>query len=597
LKLNYLNSNHLTRIAIKVVLFCCLFIWAVNPLLAQRDRKKKTDDGQISTARLSEAESVFTEGEKFFILEDYSKALLYFLRASELNPNNATIHYKLAEVLAKSSKEEDLRKASLSIDQAIKFDKKNKYYYLLAASISSSLGQFSKAATLFETMIKEVPDTEEYFFELATVYLFDKKDDEALRVYNRAESILGINEASSLQKQRIYLEKGKVAEAITEGEKLVGAFPEEERYVLALAELLSQDKQTDKAISKIEVFLKDNPDSPNAKMLLGGLYRDNGQEQKSRNYVIDLFDDAQVAVTSKVIMMSTYNATLAQAKSKGKEDVPLEVFVLELFKKLEINHPNEASVSVVGGDLFLTLGKNEDAKGQYLKAIRNGANSFESWQNLLYLETQAAQFDSVIMHSDEAMEAFPNQGMIYYFNGYAHLRKKDFRAAVTSLEQAKKLSASNTTLVAEMNSMLGDAYQSLKEYDKSARAYEEVLATNPFNEIVLNNYSYYLALRKTDLEKAEKMSTQLIKNHPDNAAYLDTHAWVLFSREKYREAKKVIEKAIATGEASATHFEHYGDILFQLGNIDEAVTQWRKAKSLDNSNEMIEKKIANRKIN
>jgi predicted Zn-dependent protease len=123
------------------------------------------------------------------------------------------------------------------------------------------------------------------------------------------------------------------------------------------------------------------------------------------------------------------------------------------------------------------------------------------------------------------------------------------------------------------------------------------MAFNPLNDVVLNNYSYYLSLRKADLEKAEKMSAQLIKNHPENAAYLDTHAWVLYSREKYREARKVMERALATGNVSATHFEHYGDILFQLGNIDDAVTQWRKAKSMDNSNEMIDKKIANRKIN
>jgi tetratricopeptide (TPR) repeat protein len=587
----------LTIAVTKIVLLSCFLIGLANSSIAQRDKRKKTESGPLSSARLSEAESVFTEGEKFFILEDYSKALLYFLRASELNPNNATIHYKLAEVLAKSNKEEDLRKASLSIEQAIKLEKKNKFYYLLGVSIYSSLGQFGKSAALFETMLKEVPDTQEYLFELATVYLFDKKEDDAIKVYNRAESILGVNEASSLQKQRIYLDKGKMQEAIAEGEKLVEAFPEEERYLLALAELLSQNKQTDKAIIRIETFLKDSPDAPGAKMLLGGLYRDSGQEQKSRNYVIDLFNDPEVAVNSKVIMMSTYTATLAQAKSKGKEDISLEVFALELFRKLEMVHPNEASVNVVGGDLFMTLEKREEAKTQYLKAIRKGVNSFESWQNLLYLETQAAQYDSVIVHAEEAIEIFPNQGMIYYFNGYAHLRKKDFHAAVSSLEQAKKLSASDVNLIAEMNSMLGDAYQSLKEYDKSFKSYDEALAFNPLNDIVLNNYSYYLSLRKADLEKAEKMSSQLIKNHPNNAAYLDTHAWVLYSREKYREAKKVMERAIATGNASAIHFEHYGDILFQLGNIDDAVAQWRKAKSLDNSNEMIDKKIANRKIN
>ena len=119
---------------------------------------------------------------------------------------------------------------------------------------------------------------------------------------------------------------------------------------------------------------------------------------------------------------------------------------------------------------------------------------------------------------------------------------------------------------------------------------------NPYNDLILNNYSYYLALRKENLEKAEKMAAQIIKNNPDNPSYLDTYAWVLFMREKYKEAKKVMEKAINGGQVSATHFEHYGDILFQLGDIDGAVKQWQKAKGMSSDHELIDKKIANRRL-
>jgi predicted Zn-dependent protease len=113
---------------------------------------------------------------------------------------------------------------------------------------------------------------------------------------------------------------------------------------------------------------------------------------------------------------------------------------------------------------------------------------------------------------------------------------------------------------------------------------------------VLNNYSFYLSLRKENLEKAEKMAAQLIKDHPTNATYLDTYAWVLYARDKYKEAKKVMEKAISTGEANATHFEHYGDILFKLGEVENAVTQWEKARGLTTNSEILNKKIVNRKI-
>jgi predicted Zn-dependent protease len=92
------------------------------------------------------------------------------------------------------------------------------------------------------------------------------------------------------------------------------------------------------------------------------------------------------------------------------------------------------------------------------------------------------------------------------------------------------------------------------------------------------------------------MSAALVKNHPENPTFLDTHAWVLYVRQKYKEARKFIEKAISTGNANATHFEHYGDILYQLGDVDGAVIQWEKARGLNAKSDVLNKKIANRKI-
>ncbi len=574
-----------------------LLTFVNHAAIAQRDKKKKgSEPTPLATAREREAEFFFTEGEKYFILEDYAKALLYFQRVADLQPANAAVQYKIAEVLSKSSKEEDLIAASKHADIALKNEKKNKYIYLLASNIYSSLGQFSKSAETLELMMKEIKGTEDYLFELAAIYLYDNKTDEAIRIYNLAEQTLGVNEVSSLQKQRIFFDQGKTDEAIREGEKLIAAFPDEERYVLAFAEILSQQGQTAKAIDYVEKFLKENPDSGSSKMLLAGLYRDSGQEKKSREFVLSIVDDAQVDVSSKILMLGTYSALLSQNKSKNINDEELQSFVLEIFKKTETNHPHEANVHLVGGDIFMTLERRKEAEAEYLKAIRSGTASYEAWQNLLLLESQSDNFDSLIAHSDEALELFPNQGMIYYFNGYGHLRKKHFNQAALSLEQAKKLSSSNAEFVNDINSMLGDAYEGAKEYSKSEKAYDEALQFNPNNDLVLNNYSYYLAIRKQNLEKAEKMSSQLVKDHPDNAVYLDTHAWVLYSREKYKEARKVMEKVINSGKATYIHFEHYGDILYQLGEVDNAVQQWQKAKSMGGDNAVINKKITNRRI-
>ncbi len=579
------------------IFLIALFALSTSTSVYAQKKKAPVPEQRSSEARLREAEFFFTEAQKYFILEDYAKALVYFQRVAELNPTNPTVHYKIAEILSKSSKEEDLISASQSIETAMKYDKSNKYFYLLASNIYSSLGQFGKATQALETMLKEVKGTEAYLYDLAALYLYDKKEDEALKVYDRAENSMGLGEVSSIQKQRIYLEKGNPEKAIAEGEKLIQAFPDEERYLLGFADMLSRNGQTLKAISYVENFIKNHPDAGSAKMVLAGFYRDNGQEQKSRDYVLEVFDDPAVEVNSKILMMGVYASTLSSNKSKNISDPSLDSFVLDLFKKLETNHPSDPNVHLIGGDLYMTLEKDKEALDQYKKAIRGGSGSFDAWQNLMFLESEANQFDSLIKHSEEALELFPNQAMAWYFNGYGFIRKKKFREGTNALEQAKKLSASNQAFVSELNAMLGDAYQGSKEYGKSDAAYEEALTYNPNNDIVLNNYSYYLALRKESLDKADKMSAQLIKLFPENGSYLDTRAWVLYAQEKYKEARKVMEKALAGKDVSATHLEHYGDILFQLGEVDEAVQQWQKAKQTGGDKIALDKKINNRKLN
>lgn len=564
------------------------------PALAQR--KKRPSDTESPGLKLREAEFFFTEGEKFFILEDFSKALLYYQRALEINPSNATIHYKIAEVLARSNKQDDLIKASTCIENALKLEKGNKYFYLLAAVIYNNLARFDKSAEAYETMIREVPGTEEYLYDLAAVYQYAGQPDDAIRTYNRTEEIFGINEMASLQKLRILMESGKTREALAEGEKLMSAFPDEERYAMAFAETISQRGMRDEAIARLEKFVTANPEAGNAKMLLAGLYRDARLEEKARPLLLSLFDDPFIELNSKLIILGAYNTELNQNRQKNIQDPDKEAFALRLYEKLVATETESPELHIIGGDLYLSIGRDRDAQREYMKAVEGGEVNFEVWENLIYLEVKLEQWDDVIRHAEEALDMYPNQSMIHYFLGFSYLRKREWREAIGSLEQAKKLGHSNPAFVCEINGLLGDAYNAVREFAKSDRAYEEALAYNPEYAIVLNNYSFYLALRKENLEKAEKMAALLVKNNPNNPAFLDTYAWVLYTRQKYKEARRVIEKAISTGKANATHLEHYGDILFQLGDVDGAVEQWKKARGLNAKNENLNRKIANRKI-
>lgn len=562
--------------------FCALIsVISITEVSAQKGKNKD----KASELKLREAEFYFIEGEKYFILEDYAKALALFQKSLEVAPENATVHYKIATILIKGN---EPYKALAHVQEALKLDQDNKYFYVLAADIYTQLGDFDNAAGVYEEMIKKLDKTDQYLFELAAIYLYQQRYDDALIIYDKIEKAYGMAEEIITQKQKIYLQNNNLDKALEEGRRLIEAYPEEEAYILKQVEMLISNDQNDEAIGYLESFLQADPSATQSRLVLAELQRKKGEVEKAVKSLEVVFKNPDLDVQNKVQLLAEYRHDLS------KEE--LADFGLNLAKILVATHPEVADAQIVYADLLQTAGKKKEAKNAYLQSLELDNSNFAVWQNVLQLYIEMNKMDSVIHVSEQALELFPNQGSLYYFNGAANLQRRNYDEAVAALEQGKRLSSANLGLVSAFNSMLGDAYNGIKAYEKSDKAYQAALDFDPNNYSVLNNYSYFLALRKENLDKAEKMSAHAVKNNPDNTTFLDTYAWVLFMREKYKEAKKVMEHAISTGEVSAIHYEHYGDILYKLGDVDGAVKQWQVAKGLNPKSELIDKKIADRTL-
>ena len=66
---------------------------------------------------------------------------------------------------------------------------------------------------------------------------------------------------------------------------------------------------------------------------------------------------------------------------------------------------------------------------------------------------------------------------------------------------------------------------------------------------------------------------------------------------EYEIAKEWIQKSLANGsDASAVVVEHYGDILYKLGEIKESIIQWKSAKTLGDGSKLLDKKIKDTRL-
>ncbi|PKK36226.1 hypothetical protein BWI96_12560 [Siphonobacter sp. SORGH_AS_0500] len=281
--------------------------------------------------------------------------------------------------------------------------------------------------------------------------------------------------------------------------------------------------------------------------------------------------------------MTSYIAMLPQ-ETKNEE-------VLKFAKALVESHPEQVQGHVILGDLLAQRDEKAAARDSYIKAARLDKSLNEVWQRVIQLDGDLNQMDSVITHSEEALEVFPNQGIFWYANGSAYLAKKQYKKSSESMEEARRLTT-DANLLGFIYAQLGDAYNAMGKFDASDHSYEEALKLNANNEHVLNNYGYFLSLRKAKLEKATEMTSRLVKLFPENATYLDTHAWVLFVKGDYANARKLLEKATRLDASNATIWEHYGDVLFQSNDKEKALEMWKKAKSLGETSDRLEKKIS-----
>lgn len=564
-------------LATTLCIFLCISLSGNLQAQKKRQRQSKETD-------LREAEFYFTEGQKYYILEDYAKALVLFQKALDITANNATLYYKIAQIHAEG---DNLEKALENINTALSLEKDNKYFYVLAADINTQLGDFATAAALLEEMTARIEGTHQYLFELAALYLYQNRYDDALSTYSKIEKAYGVSEEVVTQKQKIYLKVNDIENALKEGKKLIELFPENDEYIIKQTEILFVNERESEAINFIEDFLKQT-ESARLRLMLSDLLRQQGKLDAAIENLKIAFEDPSLSVDQKIQLLAEFRSEFAQNEM---QDVSLE-----LSKKLTETHPEVADAYAVYGDILYAAGKNSEARLAYQKALSIDPSNFSLWQNTLQLLAESNKIDSLLILSDNALELFPNQAALYYFNGSAHLQKKNYDEAVAALEMGKRLSTANLGLVAAFNSMLGDAYNGAKQYEKSDRAYEAALEYDPDNYGLLNNYAYYLALRNEKLDKAEEMSSKAVKNNPENTTFLDTYAWVLYMQEKYKEARKVMEKALTLDGITAVHYEHYGDILYKLGEVDKAVAQWQKAKGLNPDSKIIDKKITDRKL-
>ena len=520
-------------------------------------------------------------------LENYELALDQFQKCIIMDAKQAVPFYESALINKGLG---NLNLASEQAKIAVDIDGNNRWYQLNYAEVLFAIQDFKSASVEYKNLLIKEPRNKKLYFLLADTYTYDINFLKAIEIYDDLEQRIGIDKMVSMQKYKLYMQLEKTNYAINELQKLLEKFPNEVEALEILSEVYLLNDEKEKAFDVFKKLAIIAPKNGRIHLTLADYYREQGDNMKSFEELKLAFKSIKLGVDVKVSILASYFQLLAVNTIMKDQAYTLAKLLME-------THPNDVKSNAVYGDILYTDNRFAEAKEQYLIVLEKDKTKSQVWSQVLFIQAEKSDFEGMLKTSEEALTYFSTNPLFYYFNGVANKWFKNYDQAINSLNMGAEFVLDNKILLLEFYSTLADSYHAIKEHKLSDEYYEKSLAIDSNNVLVLNNYAYYLSLRRTNLEKAKKMSYKCNELEKDNGTYQDTYAWILYELADYEQAKIWMQKSLVNGsDGSAVVVEHYGDILYQLGNVEDAIREWVKAKKLGEASDFLDKKIEDGKL-
>ncbi len=506
----------------------------------------------------------------------YSEALIYYQKALELRPESASLRYLYAKNLVSFAfqtpyKIDFLISAKKSLKSAYEVDSSNidlleLYGRLLLDSKIPALYSPAEALQVY-TRLTTLSDNIAYRHSLALCYESVNNIDKALELYRQIYSTSENFDYAMMITRILYNQDPN------NGREFVFQLlstSENELDLRELADFVIYKKDTSTYSSIVETLY--NIDNKNIDYL--NAYFQACLDTKHYSSLVAIVKDLEskdLRVDKEqyffIINGHLFRDSLS-LKSNGVEDI------LELEYSL---FPDNIQVNYYAA-ILAKKGLYSDLEQRYFKRLYSLADTNKELANeIVVLLLQEGKYDETIEKSAYFSTKFPNEWEFKFLQGLAYQNKSEFGKALEIFQNAIEDNERNLYLWVN----IGLCASRIGDVNLSDSAYEKAISIDSTMVLALNNYAYSLVERKIELQKALKMSKMAIEKEPENASYLDTYGWILFTLGNYEEAIVYLEKSCATGNASAVVFEHLGDAYRKAGNIEKAKESYRKALELD----------------
>lgn len=521
------------------------------------------------------------------------------------------------------------------------FDSYRAYDHFVKGDLYEQSGNLESAADEYRKALIFDPGSIEIRRVLSEVYFQQRKFDEAailrseitdkaaedynfiadcLRYSQDLESAASFYrrslEADSTQYMtRLYLAKilqflGRKQEAEREFERLLELTPEKTEIYLNMAEMYTGFGELNKALESYENAA--NADSSDMRPLVGlaALHLARGDTALADSLYFVLaqhnWDDADFLNSIISSFFNIRNFERAEllagriAELMPESPAALKRYAMLLYGNQKFARAETLMTSIeeageADAALYYYLARikqeKEDlpaAENYFRQSLMRSDTLVDTWINLALVISQQDRYKEAIETMGDAYMTIPAESTtVLFFTAVIHSQNERHELARDGY--LRLLSSDPDNIGVRFN--LGSAYERMGQFENAEREFSSIIEREPRNALALNYLGYMYADRGINLEKARELIERALAIDPENGAYLDSYAWVLYKMGKYEEALAQMKKALKGEIEDPVLYDHQGDIYLALDQDELARQSWAKALELNPEDEAIRAKM------
>ena len=345
---------------------------------------------------------------------------------------------------------------------------------------------------------------------------------------------------------------------------------------LAYVRALTAAQRLADAVAQLEQFTRERPDEPAAYLTLGALQLElkqpNGSETALQRYV-ELIQKAPAGT-----MVAANTAKADNDNDNDDDGAP---------------RPDAGLVQA-----WLMLAQAAEQRGDF-KAAESWLGRVEDPQRALEVQTRRASMlarQGKLVQARELIRMTPERGpqdaRAKLVAEASVLRDvKRWGDAFEVLSSATQRFADDSDLLYEQAMMA----EKLGRLDDMERLLRRAIEIKPENPHAHNALGYSLADRGLRLPEARALIQRALELAPGDPFITDSLGWVEFRMGNLSDALRLLRQAYAA-RPDIEIGTHLGEVLWALGQHDDARKVWREVKTRDQTNEVLRDTLARLRI-